>query len=126
MFRTLVMMVIQERIAISLRSDVFSNFIHNDVNFFEQYTSGELSSRVGNDVEQAKCAASNHLTFFLRCIISVLTNICILLYMSLQLSMIILFLVPFYVLTTVIHNKRIKTLSKQYQSVQAESTSLMN
>lgn len=111
-FRTVTTQILQERIAISLRTDVFGNFITNDIYFFEKYKSGELNSRVGNDINQAKSAISNNITFLLRSIVTTIGNICILIFMSWKLSLMVLALVPLYMLITSIHNRKTKMLVK--------------
>lgn len=125
-FRTITMQLFQEKIGISLRTDVFGNFIRNDMYFFETYKSGELNSRVGNDVNQAKAALGRNVAFFLRSFISAITNTCILISMSWKLSMMMMVLAPFYVIITMIHNRKVKALAKEYQNVQAESAAHLN
>ena len=96
--------------ALSLRADVFGNFITNDMYFFEMYKSGELNSRIGNDINQAKSAISSNLTDLLKSIVTVSSNICILMFMSWKLSLLILILIPLYVLVTSLHNRKTKML----------------
>lgn len=105
---------------------MFGNFIKNDMHFFETYKSGELNSRVGNDVNQAKAALGRNVTFFLRSFISAITNTCILMSLSWRLSTVMLGLIPFYAITTTIHNRKVKALAKEYQNVQAESAAQLN
>ena len=81
---------------------------------------------MGNDINQAKSAISNNITFLLRSILTTIGNICILMFMSWKLSLMVLILVPLYMLITSIHNRKTKVLVRQYQDVQAESSAHLN
>lgn len=118
--------IFQERIGIHLRLDVFGSFLTNDIHFFEIYKSGELNSRVGNDINEAKSAAGNKIADLIRSIITTIANICIIMFMSWKLGLLILMLLPLYALVTTIHNNRTKVLRREYQDVQAEASVHLN
>jgi subfamily B ATP-binding cassette protein MsbA len=103
-----------------MKSDIFSKFIKNDMFFFEQYKSGELVSRLGSDVNQAKSAVSNNLTYMIRSIVIVFSNIIILFTMSWKLTMFVMLLVPLYSFITLQYSKRNKVLVREYQDIMAE------
>ncbi len=83
-----------------MRNDFYKKFIENDLYFFEQYKSGELVSRLSSDVNQAKSAISNNLTYMIRSIVIIFSNIIILFTISWNLALFVMFLVPIYAFIT--------------------------
>ena len=100
-----------------MRTDFYSKFISNDMYFFEQHKSGELLSRLSSDVNQAKSAVSNNLTYMIRNIVIIISNIIILFTLSWKLTLLIMLLVPIYSIITRQYTKRSKVLVKEYQDV---------
>lgn len=78
----------------------------NDIYFFETYKTGEINSRLGSDITQAKSAVSNNVTFLLRNILTIMGNIVVLMAMSWKLTLLVLVIVPAYGLVTMIHNRK--------------------
>lgn len=124
--RVIVTDLLQERISVSLRVEVFSNFVRNDMYFFEQYKTGDLNSRLGNDINQAKSAVSNNITFLLRNLLTIIGNIFVLMFMSWKLTMLVLIIVPIYGFVTMIHNRKTKQLTREIQDIVAETSSHVN
>jgi ABC-type multidrug transport system fused ATPase/permease subunit len=102
-----------------MKTDIYSKFIKNDMYFFEQYKSGELVSRLGTDVNQAKSAVSNNLTFFIRNLVTIIGNIIILFVMSWKLTLSVMAIIPLYAAVTIFYNKKYKPLVVEYQDVLA-------
>lgn len=103
-----------------MRNDFYRRFIKNDMYFFEQYKSGELVSRLSSDVNQAKQAISNNLTFMVRHAVIIVSNFIILCTINLKLACLIMLLIPVYSLVTYHYSKRSKILVRAHQDVQAE------
>ena len=90
------------------------------MSFFEKYKSGELSSRLSSDINQAKSAVSNNVTFLIRSILIVIGNMVILVLINWKLSICIIALVPIYGIFTRQYIKRSRVLVRKNQDVQAE------
>jgi ABC-type multidrug transport system fused ATPase/permease subunit len=118
--RFLSLQFLQEFLAMDMRNDFYRRFMSNDLYFFEQYKSGELVSRLSSDVNQAKSAVSNNLTYLIRSVVIICSNIIILFTISWKLTCLVMMLVPIYSVITLQYSKRNKVLVKQYQDVQAE------
>lgn len=76
-------------------------------------------SRLSSDVNQAKSAVSNNLTYMIRNVVIILSNIIILFTISWVLTFLVMILVPLYSMVTLQYSKRNKVLVRQYQDVQA-------
>lgn len=117
---------LQEFIAMDMRNDFYKKFIENDIFFFEKYKTGELVSRLSSDVNQAKSAISNNLTYLIRNIVIIFSNIIILFTLNLTLTFLVMTLVPMYSFITLQYSKRNKLLVREYQDVQAEISALVS
>ena len=113
------MQLLQEKLAIDLKTDIYEIFIKFDLYFFEQHKTGELMSRLTSDINQAKSAISNNLTFLIRNILTVVGNIIILIIMSWKLSLCVLLLVPIYVIVGLQYTKKSKVLVRKRQDIMA-------
>ena len=69
-------------------------------------------SRLGSDINQAKSAVSNNLTFLLKNSVTIIANIIFLFVMSWKLSLSVMTILPFYVAVTVYYSKKFKPLVK--------------
>lgn len=114
------MQFLQEFLALDMKNDIFSRFIKNDMYFFEQYKSGDLVSRLSSDVNQAKSAVSNNLTYLIRNIVIIFSNVIILFTISWKLTLLVMLLIPIYAIITRQYSKRNKVLVKEHQDVMAE------
>lgn len=94
--------------------------------FFEQYKSGEFASRLGNDINQAKSAVSNNLSYLIRNLVTIASNIVFLFVMSWKLSLSVMIILPFYVAVTVYYSKRFKPLVREYADVTAEMSAYVS
>ncbi len=77
-------------------------------------------SRLGTDINQAKSAVSTSLTYLIRSLVTMISNIVILFIMSWKLSLAVMTIIPFYVVVTTYYSKRSKPLIRRYQDVVAE------
>ena len=105
-----------------MKMSIYSKFIKNDMYFFEQYKSGEFVSRLGTDINQAKSAISNNLTFLIRNFVTIISNIVILFVMSWKLTLAMMAILPFYIAVTIYYNRVYKPLNVEYQDVIAEQS----
>jgi ABC-type multidrug transport system fused ATPase/permease subunit len=117
--RFLSLQFLQEYISMDMRNDFYKKFIENDVYFFEQHKSGELVSRLSSDVNQAKSAISNNLTYLIRNLIIIGASFIVLFTISVFLTCLVLLLVPIYIFMTAYYSRNKKVLVREYQDIQA-------
>jgi len=77
-------------------------------------------SRLSSDVNQAKSAISNNVTYLLRNVTVVASTIIVLFTISWKLAFIIFLIVPIYTFMTLQFSKYNKVLVKKYHDVLAE------
>jgi ABC-type multidrug transport system fused ATPase/permease subunit len=114
--------MLEERVFLSLKLSFFEWLIRADLAFFDRNKLGEVNSRLGTDINQAKAAVSSSLTHFLRNLLTFLCILVALILMSPLLSTLILAVYLTLALTTVTYTRIIKALVKDYQQATAEAT----
>lgn len=81
------------------------------------YKTGELISRLSNDINQAKSAISNNLTYLIRNIVNIIGSIVLLFMMSWKLTLIVLTIVPIYAVVTLQYTRKAKLLVRKKQDL---------
>jgi ABC-type multidrug transport system fused ATPase/permease subunit len=105
----------------SLRKAVYNKMIQLPMDFFAQRRVGELSSRLSTDLSQIQDAMSIMLAEILRGVLTLLIGIGLILYISPQLTLVMLSVIPVIIIIAVIFGKKIRSLSKEAQDQLADS-----
>lgn len=112
--RTFIFSIIGERVIIDIRNDCFKSFINNEISFHEKNHSGELISRLGNDISTAKSAASGNISSTMKNIIISVGNVLMLLSISPHLFLVIAVMIPIFISTSTVYGRYLKKLTKKY------------
>ncbi|XP_014473011.1 PREDICTED: ATP-binding cassette sub-family B member 8, mitochondrial [Dinoponera quadriceps] len=115
---------IGERVAVSLRQDLFKSIIMQDVSFFDKTRSGEIVSRLTSDIQDFKssfklCFSQGLRSFtqIIGCIISVIA-------LSPQLATFVVFNLPTIILVGALLGRSLRRLSMEAQNQVAKSTAV--
>jgi len=104
-----------------LRGDTYRKLITMPMDFFNRNKVGELTSRIGSDIQLLHDTLSVTLTELIRQFIVVIIGIVILAFISFKLSLIMLATIPVVALVAVFFGRFIKKLSRTVQDRVAES-----
>jgi ABC-type multidrug transport system fused ATPase/permease subunit len=104
-----------------LRKSVYKRMIQLPMDFFAQRRVGELSSRLSADLSQIQDAMSIMLAEILRGILTLLIGIGLILYISPQLTLVMLSVIPIIIIVAVVFGKKIRSLSREAQDQLADS-----
>jgi subfamily B ATP-binding cassette protein MsbA len=94
-----------------VRDKLLAHILTLDLDFFHQTHSGELISRITNDINRIQSAISNQIAEFIREILTVITLIAVVIYQSPELAFYSLVVVPLSVYPLSILAKKMKILS---------------
>jgi subfamily B ATP-binding cassette protein MsbA len=111
-----------ERVIADLRTHLYAHLQSMPLRFFANVRVGELTSRLGNDVQTIQEAVTSTLLSLLSQIIMFVGGITIIFIMAPSLTLLMLALVPVAVLGMVFLGRFIRRLSKQYQDGLADTT----
>lgn len=111
-----------ERIVIKLREQLYRNILKQDVAFFDFNRTGDLMSRLSSDCSTLQNTVSVNISQGLRNVAQVLGGFGFMFYTSWKLSLILLVIIPPVALMAFYFGKKIRALSKDFQSTLANSS----
>ncbi|PQJ12882.1 multidrug ABC transporter ATP-binding protein [Flavipsychrobacter stenotrophus] len=110
-----------ENAVADMRKEIYQRLIIMPIDFFGQRRVGELSSRITADVSQIEDAVTSVLAEILRGILTLIIGIGCILYISPQMTLLMLSVIPFIIVIALVFSKRIRKLSKDAQDQLADS-----
>lgn len=122
--RTVSMAIVSENGMADLRKNLFNKIATLPFPYFESLRTGELTSRITNDIEQLQNTFSVTLAEFLRQIITLIIGIGVLAWLAPRLSLIMLGSVPVVVLVAMIFGRFIRRFAKERQDRIARSNTI--
>jgi len=120
-FRTQMFVNVTEKTLASLREHTFRHLIKLPISFFQNRRVGELTSRISADISLLQETLTSTLASLLRQLIGITGGIVLLMYISYQLTLFMLAILPLVVFSTVAFGRFIRRYSKKVQQQVAES-----
>ncbi len=114
-FRHYLMTWVGLRVVVDLRVSVYDHLVHMSQSFFHERRTGELLSRMGDDVGQLQNTVSQDLSLALRNLVTLVGGIAILVWTNPYLTAVMLAVVPPLSLLTVWLGRRIRGLARRAQ-----------
>lgn len=111
-----------ERVVARLRRDLYSSLLRQEIAFFDEQRTGELTQRLAADTTVLQSATTSNVSMLLRYGMTVIGGIAILFYTSWRLTLVMLSVVPVVVLGAVIYGRALRRLSVKVQDALARST----
>jgi subfamily B ATP-binding cassette protein MsbA len=112
-----------QRILINVRLDLFQHLEHLHLGFFTKTRTGEIISRVNNDVAIVQDLLTTTLLAIVTDIVSLFVIFAIILYLNWQLTLMSMVIFPFLFITQFYMGRRIKKKSRQTRDKSAEIVS---
>jgi ABC-type multidrug transport system fused ATPase/permease subunit len=114
-----------ERSLADLRTDVFSKLLTMPMSFFAERRVGELSSRISSDLSQIQDTISFTLAEFLRGLFTMMIGLGLIFWISTELALVMLSVVPVIAVLAVVFGVRIRRMSRKAQDQLAESGTIV-
>ncbi|MHB8879718.1 MAG: ABC transporter ATP-binding protein [Myxococcaceae bacterium] len=108
-----------EKVVATLREDLYRSILRQEVAFFDERRTGELTNRLGSDTTVLQSAVSANISMALRNGVGVLGGLGFLLYTSPTLTLLMLLVVPPVALGAVAYGRRVRKLSRDVQDALA-------
>ncbi len=124
-FRTILFVNVTEKSLAALRQDTFNHLIRLPLKFFEQKRVGELNSRISADISLLQDTLTTTLADFLRQLIIIVGGIAYLLFMSTNLTLFMLAILPAVVLMVFFFGRFIRKYSRMMQKEVAASNTVV-
>lgn len=113
-----------ERIVANLRSTLYQHILRQDIGYFDNQQTGKLLSRLSTDTEALQNTLSQELGLLLRYLFTVLGGIALLLYTSVELTVLLLLVVPPTAWLTGISGNYIRRYSSDTQAALAKASAV--
>ncbi|WP_437826923.1 ABC transporter ATP-binding protein [Sorangium sp. So ce1153] len=110
-----------ERVVARLRASLFDHVLRQEMAFFDDHRTGELTSRLASDTTVLQNAVSVHISMALRLGVSVVGGLGFLVYTSPRLTLLMLSVIPPVLLGAVIYGRKLRKLSRAVQDSLARS-----
>ncbi|MVO09405.1 ATP-binding cassette domain-containing protein [Flavobacterium sp. TP390] len=120
-FRLSLFINFTENTLANIRVALYTNLVKLPMTFFSQKRVGELNSRISSDITQIQDTLTTTIAEFLRQFILIIGGIIFLLTISLNLTLMMLCIVPIVAVAAVIFGRLIRKFSKSVQDQVAES-----
>jgi ATP-binding cassette subfamily B protein len=104
-----------EKVVTRLRADLYQTILRQEIAFFDERRTGELTNRLGSDTTVLQSAVSANISMALRNAAGVLGGLGALLYTSPALTLIMLLVVPPVALGAVAYGRKVRKLSREVQ-----------
>ena len=110
------MLKVGQNTVATLRQEVFEKFQKLPLKYFDSTTHGELMSRVTNDVDNVSTALNSSVSQILQSILTVLGTFCMMIYLSIPLTIATIVTVPIMLLATKWVTKHSRKYFKEKQN----------
>lgn len=120
--RSYLFTVAGERVVARLRSKLYGAIVRQEVGFFDERRTGELTNRLASDTTVLQNAATVNISMVLRYAVTCLGAIAILAWTSWQLTLVMLAVVPLVVLGAMFYGRILRRISRKVQDALASST----
>ena len=111
-----------ERVVSRLRAALFEHLMGQDIAFFDERRTGELTSRLASDTTVLQNAVSTNISMSLRFLASVIGGMGFLVYTSPLLTLIMVLVVPPVAFGAFAYGRRVRRLSRDVQDALARSS----
>jgi len=122
---SLLMAYVSQRVVTDFRIRLFEHLEGLSLDFFAKRRTGEVLSRLSNDVGVIQNVATTVPVDLAKQSVTLLGGLAILLYMNWKLCLLVLGVVPFVVLTAKVFGRRLKRLSTQVQDEIADTSTIL-
>ena len=124
-FRIYLFVNFTENTLANLRVQLYTNIIKLPMSFFSQKQTGELNSRISNDISQISDLLATTIAEFLRQIILIIGSFVMLAFLNWKLTLMMVSIVPLVGVAAVIFGKFIRKFSKNVQDQVADSQNIV-
>ena len=94
--------IMGEEILYTIRNKIYKYTQNANIRFHDKMPAGKLFVRITNDVEDISSLFKDVITTIFKDIISILAVICIMLYLSIKLSLLSFIVIPFVIITSIV------------------------
>ncbi|MEM1349451.1 MAG: ABC transporter transmembrane domain-containing protein, partial [Myxococcota bacterium] len=116
--------LIGERVVTDMRNMLYDRILEQEMGFFDDRRTGELTSRLTSDTQVLQSAVTTNLSMLLRFSAQAVGGMALLLYTSVELTLVLCLVLPVVLGIAVVYGRKVRRLSRRVQDAIATSTSV--
>jgi ATP-binding cassette subfamily B protein len=110
-----------ERVVARLRRDLYAAILRQEIAFFDEQRTGELTSRLVADASVLQSTTTSDLTVFLRYVVTLIGSLIILFWTSWRLTFLMLSIIPVMMGCAILYGRIVRRLSREAQAALADT-----
>ncbi len=110
------------KVVTELRRKLFAAILAQDIAFFDGSRVGDLLSRLASDTEVVQRAITINVSVALRYFLQVVGGVCLMIYLSPRLSLVLLLIIPLLMVSGIYWGKKLRKLSTHMQTALGTAT----
>jgi len=114
-----------EKSLANMRTDLYAKLLSMPMGFYSEQRVGDLSNRISSDLSQIQDAISFTLAEFLRGIFTLIIGLSFIFWISTELALVMLAVVPLIAVVAVVFGMRIRNMSRKAQDQLADSGTIV-
>ena len=103
------------RIVYRLRQSIFDSIVKQEVGFFDDTRTGELTNRLSSDTQVLQNAVTVNISMLFRFLLQILGSLVVMFYLEVTLTLVLMVVVPVIVLISRQYGSVVQKLRKKYQ-----------
>ena len=108
------------RVVYRLRQNIFDAIIKQEVGFFDDTRTGELTNRLSSDTQVLQNAVTVNISMLIRFLLQILGSLAVMFYLQATLTLVLMVIVPVIVLIARKYGSLVQKLQKRFQDALAD------
>src|SRR5438067_5064217 len=99
----------------SLRHNIFRAILQQEISFFDENSTGELTNRLSSDTQVVQNSVTSNLFILIQSTIHIIGSLGVMCYMEITLTLVLVIIVPIVVLLAMKYGEIVEKLRKKFQ-----------
>ncbi|CAF0729152.1 unnamed protein product [Rotaria sordida] len=114
-FRSWLFELSGQRIVYRLRQNIFNSIIKQEVGFFDDTRTGELTNRLSSDTQVLQNAVTVNISMLVRFLVQIIGSLAVMFYLEVTLTLVLMVVVPMIILISKQYGSIVQKLRKKFQ-----------
>ncbi|CAF3940285.1 unnamed protein product [Rotaria sp. Silwood2] len=114
-FRSWLFELAGQRIVYRLRQNIFVSIIKQEIGFFDNTRTGELTNRLSNDTQVLQNAVTINISMLVRFLLQIIGSLAVMFYLEVTLTLVLMGVVPVIILISRQYGSIVQKLRKKFQ-----------
>ncbi|CAF3398970.1 unnamed protein product [Rotaria socialis] len=104
-----------QRLVYRLRQSILDSIVKQEVGFFDETRTGELTNRLSSDTQVLQNAVTVNISMLVRFLLQIIGSLVVMFYLEVTLTLVLMVVVPFIILIAKLYGSIVQKLRKQFQ-----------